>query len=198
MLLDHNTVALCYWTDALSTSKTTNGPIEALLALYKTTDSWVGVPKRTDSYTVNKQYAKYTINYSGHRARLIEAGEITKITENYSFSETNITWGTYYFDSNTADQTITTQGGSKYAWLFDNTYSCTSYGCNYNDNNKYNLYNSKLSSEYSYGYWTATAVPDYNNIVYLVYTFGRLDNFYLYRAGTGIRPVVTVPKSSIK
>lgn len=80
MLLDHNTVVLCYWTDALSTSKTTNGPIEALLALYKTTDSWIGVPERTDSYTVNQQYAKYTINYSGHRARLIESGEIAKIT----------------------------------------------------------------------------------------------------------------------
>ena len=66
-------------------------------------------------------------------ARLITANEVAKITEKTGFdaSKENQSW--FCLDTNQPDTTsycAKAQGKSEYAWLFDYTYDCTSYGCN--------------------------------------------------------------------
>ena len=70
--------------------------------------------------------------------RIISAEEVAQITGNTSWTNTG-SW--YYLDSNNQTQTAKSQGASKYAWLFDYTDGCTSYGCNVADSS-------------NYGYWT--------------------------------------------
>ncbi len=85
MLLDHNITKFDDDNIIKWTTKDTNelGPEEALRVLKETTDSWIAIPERNDSYTPtlgdNISSSKYTINYTGYRSRLIEAEEVAKI-----------------------------------------------------------------------------------------------------------------------
>ena len=85
LLLDHNTNPIgddtyVVWSSA---NNSYEGPKEVIEKLKETTDSWIGVPNRTDSYSVNwthdNQNYGYTVDYNGYKARLIEAEEAAKI-----------------------------------------------------------------------------------------------------------------------
>ena len=90
---------------------------------------------------------------------------------------TDTTWHT---------QIATSQGTSKYAWLYDYTNTCTSYGCNVED----------LSN---YGYWTSTPVAGDTSYAWFVGRIGNLDgNDVGYTSFSGVRPVITVSKNIIK
>ncbi len=65
---------------------------------------------------------------SSLNARLITANEVAKITGNTTFDASKEGQSWFYLDSNNQTQTAKTQGASKYAWLFDYTSGCTSYG----------------------------------------------------------------------
>lgn len=73
--------------------------------------------------------------------RLISAPEIMEITGNPTFNLSTNDW--YCLGSNTKDSEsepkCSASTNSKYAWLFDNTNGCTTYGCNKSDssNNGY-------------------------------------------------------------
>ena len=182
LILDHNTTAKLAWS---STIKNESGPTIVLSQLASDTGSWAGVPTRTDSYSVSNGIATYTINYGTYKARLITAAEIAKITGNSSFVEaTTIITKWFYFDSNNQAQTATTTGASKYAWLFDYTSGCTSYGCNIADSS-----NS--------GYWTSTAVSGTTYNAWNGDKKGCLDsNDFADNSGeNGVRPVITISKS---
>ncbi len=119
-------------------------------------------------------------------ARLITANEIAKIT-GYTSWGTNITGYPWFcFDTNQQDDTndcAKAQGKSKYAWLFDYTKECTSYGCNVSDSS-------------TWGYWTSTQYV--NSIhVWFVARNGRLDVNSASSTGHGVRPVITISKSNI-
>ena len=121
-------------------------------------------------------------------ARLITANEVAKITKHPTFDATQTGQSWFCFDTNKLDNTnycAKAQGTSDYAWLFDYTNDCTSYGCNTPDSS-------------TRGYWTSTIKID-----------GSTDAWRIHRAGfmwcdsvgnikeSGVRPVITISKSNI-
>ena len=120
-------------------------------------------------------------------ARLITANEIAKITGNTGWDASKGEQPWFCFDTNKSDTTnwcSKAQGTSKYAWLFDYTNECTSYGCNTSD----------LST---YGYWTSTSYKDNSISAWRVVRSGNLSNDNVTNNGFGIRPVITISKSNI-
>ena len=183
LILDHNTTAVVPWN---STGSNVNGPTNVMSKLASDTSSWAGVPTRTDSYSVSNGTATYTIDYSTYKARLIMASEIAAITGKSSFVEATtpyISW--FYLDSNNQTQVATTTGASNYAWLFDYTIGCTSYGCNIADSS-----NS--------GYWSSTAIFGNANYAWGVRRGGKLDYYHVVNTDiNGVRPVITIQKNSL-
>ncbi len=116
--------------------------------------------------------------------RLIEANEIAKITEHPTFDASKTGQTRFYLDSNNQTQTASSTNKSTYAWLFDYTNGCTSYGCDKADSS-------------TYGYWTSTRKIDSSTYAWLVDKSGRLFFNSVTRADYGIRPVITISKSNI-
>ena len=156
LLLDHNTTAKVAWA---SSGTNANGPVEVKTQLESDTSSW------------NK-----SIN-----ARLIEASEIATITGYPNWNNNG-----YYFHDNTQTEYKGAAGTNKYAWLFDNTYYCTGWGCNVAHSN-------------TKGYWTNTAYSGHSRNAWDVNCYGVLsgsspvENAVNY----GVRPVITISKSDI-
>ena len=120
-------------------------------------------------------------------ARLITANEVAKITGHPTFDASNTGQSWFCLDTNKPDTTnwcSKAQGTSEYAWLFDYTYDCTSYGCNKADSS-------------TQGYWTSTPKKDVSTIAWLVDIYGALRFDYVGFTDRGIRPVITISKSNI-
>ena len=156
VILDHNTKANETWNSTGNNSEMK----EVKIALENDTKDW----KNT--------------------ARLITANEVAKITGNTDFdaSKTGQDW--FYLDSNNQTQTANASNKSKYAWLFDYTYECTSYGCNTSDSS-------------NYGYWTSTSYKDNSTSAWRVDRNGNLRTNDVTFTGLGVRPVITISKSNI-
>ena len=158
LILDHNTTNKVAWA---SSGINTNGPVEVKTQLDSDTASW------------NK-----SIN-----PRLIEASEVAKITNNTAWTAGG---SFYYFHTNSTTQYQGAAGTNKYAWLFDNTYDCTTYGCN-------------VANSSTYGYWTNTANSINSYYAWNVYYNGYLLNYNVARTGDlGVRPVITILKSKLR
>ena len=120
------------------------------------------------------------------KSRLITAEEVAQITGNASFNGTTSTsdsW--FYLDSNNQTQTAKSKGASKYAWLFDYTNECTSYGCNIADSS-------------TYGYWTSNVVAGGSSYAWSVFRSDRLNSGSVDCTDRGVRPVITVSKDIIQ
>ena len=158
VILDHNTTAMVEYNSAGDNSEMK----EAKIALETDTKNW-----------------KSDLN-----PRLIEANEIAKITGHPTFdaSKTGQSW--FYFDSNNQTQKANPSNKSKYAWLFDYTDECTSFGCNKADSS-------------TWGYWTSTPNKDDSISAWHVDWDGTLDRENVAYAFYGIRPVITISKSNI-
>lgn len=154
--------------------------------------------------------------YAGTVPRLITADEIAKITgadraDTIKWSSTKLygkddieTQSAYFYFDGAKSVSKTTysntdgwqkripaaKGESEYAWLFDNTTGCESYGCNFND---------PVNTTNNYGYWTSTPVnyAGSSSRVWLVDDYGYLFNSSAANAGRGVRPVITVSKSIV-
>ena len=194
LILDHNTTATVAWNSSRSNA---SGPLTALTQLKTDTDGWKGTITPTN-YTLDQtgqpSNAKYTIDYSSYKARLITAQEIAQITGNTPWNEkvaVNSNW--YYFDSKTTTASTTcTDGnttGCKYGWLYDRTStSCTNRGC----------LNNADSSMTGYGYWTSTPCASYSRSAWNVDYDGSLGLFSVGGGSRyGVRPVITVSKSNL-
>ena len=156
LLLDHDTTPAVL---LLSPDTRANGLIEVKKQLKSDTSTW------------NK-----SIN-----PRLIEASEIATIT---GYPNWNNKW--YYFHTNSTTEYKGAAGTNKYAWLFDNTGSCTTYGCN-------------VADPSTYAYWTNTANSGDSNYAWFVFNDGSLYNFSLDDAvDLGVRPVITVSRSILR
>ena len=158
MILDHNTTATVAWNSTGSNSEMK----EVATALSNDITNWD----------------------SSLNARLIEANEIAKITGNTTFDASKAGQSWFYLDSNKQTKTATTQGASKYAWLFDYTRECTSSGCN-------------IADSRTYGYWTNTTYNGSSSRAWYVYSYGSLSNNVVSDTNRGVRPVITVLKSKI-
>lgn len=97
----------------------------------------------------------------------------------------------FYFDTkgSTPSTTCTTNNLTEcnYGWLYDRTsLTCELTGCNNNSNIEI------------YGYWTSSPYLSHDKSVWGVSNEGRIDfNYVTNRVVYGIRPVITVLKSSI-
>ena len=117
------------------------------------------------------------------KPRLITAEEVAQITGNTNWTNTS-DW--FCFDTNQPDDANVCYNPtkiSKYAWLFDYTYSCTSYGCNIDDSS-------------TWGYWTSVSKNSSN-----AWNVSRNSNLYDYEISNtsfGVRPVISVSKEQIK
>ena len=192
LILDHNTTATVAWNSGESNA---SGPKEVLTQLNDDTKTWVGT-ETPSNYTMDQSTqaskAKYTIDYSGYKARLITANEIAQITGNTTWDEKVAANSIYYYlDTNTSSQSATCQNGNttgcQYGWLYDRTNkSCTNWGCLNN------------SDQITYGYWTASSRASSSSDAWYVRYDGALyssfvdnDDFY------GVRPVITISKSNL-
>ena len=190
LILDHNTTAEVSWN---SSGSNASGPNEVLTQLKSDTSSWQGTITPIN-YTMDQtgqvSKAKYTIDYSGYKARLITTNEIATITGNTSWNVTSSNW--YHFDSKTTTASDTcTEGntsGCKYGWLYDRTNtSCIDRGC---------LNNSEQEID---GYWTASSRANYSGNAWLVDSDDSIASADVDDAnGLGVRPVIEVLKSKLK
>ena len=168
MILDHNTTATLVWnTDDVNVSYESSN-IKLEVDKLVSESGWVDTP------------------------RLITAEEVAQITGYPSWTNTG-DW--FCLDTNQSDNTTwcaKSQGTSKYAWLFDYTNGCTSYGCNTEDNKSYSGY-------YIWGYWTSTAwgTAGSGNHLWHVFRCGGLHVRNASMTDNGIRPVITIPKSRL-
>ena len=191
LLLDHNTTATIAWN---SSGTNSNGPDQEFLnKLNEDTKDWQGTEtplNYTMDQTGQESGAKYTIDYSSYKARLITANEIATITGNTSWDEETASGG-YYFDTNTTTASTTCKSGNttgcKYGWLYDRTHmECTTSGC---------LNNSDVKI---YGYWSASSIAG-TRLAWFVGWGGNVSGINVgYSGGYGVRPVITISKSLIK
>ena len=126
-------------------------------------------------------------------ARLIEASEIVKMTGFSNWTDNAEDFSGYYLHNNSTSTVYKGSAGTnKYSWLFDNTDSCTTYGCN--------VANSTLQAA---GYWTNTK-PSPGDAVsctaWYIDNSGKITLHYGTDWGdyVGIRPVIEVSKSKLK
>ena len=195
LILDHNTTALVAWN---SSGSNKSGPSEVLTQLNDDTKTWVGT-ETPSNYTMDQSTqaskAKYTIDYSSYKARLITAGEVAQITGNTTWDEKTAT-NSFYFDSKTTTASTTCKSGNttgcKYGWLYDRTSkSCTKYGClNNSDQETYGYLTASSNAAYSGGAWYVDNYADVDNFIVNDDNIG--DSYYI-----GVRPVITVLKSNL-
>ena len=196
-----NTVGISYpqgktsfteYGSGINRCKNEKGPLTVLNQLHLDTDLW-NLPLRTDSYTPwDNDFSAYTIDYSGYKARLISAEEISFITrkntvenpDSWNLSSSSLYLGTQELGPGrplNSEQLIEQQ---RYSWLFNYTNSgCTSYGC---------LIADPISPS-TYGYWTSSPTFEYG--AFGVTYQGKLGTNGVDYTSRGIRPVITVPKS---
>ena len=158
MILDHNTTAMIAWNNDNKNVSYEESNLKMEVDKLVSVSNWKNIP------------------------RLITDKEIASITENEKYI--NQVYG-FYLDSNSETQTASGKGTSRYAWLFDYTNSCTSYGCNVSE------------SIATYGYWTSTPFVRSNNTVMRIDYHGTLSDSEVKYNTLGIRPVITIPKSKL-
>ena len=197
LILDHNTTAKVAWNNTYTNDGgikiNAKGPKEVLDQLKTDTSSWKGTitpSNYTMDQTGQTSNAKYTIDYSSYKARLITANEIAQITGNTTWDEKAAS-KIYYFDSKTTSASTTCKSGNttgcQYGWLYDRTKTdCTTYGC---------LNNSDQST---LGYWTASSRAGSSDSAWSVsFGAGVDDGDVDYSNFDGVRPVITVSKGKL-
>ena len=160
LLLDHNTTATVSWTSSMGKSITTL----ATEILKADTSTWNSNIKNS--------------------ARLISADEIVNIINMQNWNKDDINSKLYLHNGNLTLYQGTV-GTNAYAWLFNNTKNCTTYGCD-------------VSQEDNSGYWTSTIgyIEDLS-YPWRITSSGGL--FYPSRTSEsdshGVRPVIEIDKT---
>ena len=143
--------------------------------------AWNSIGSNSEMKEIKESFEEDTKNWKVN-ARLITADEIAKITGNTNWTSTS-DW--FCLDTNQLDNTnycSKTQETSKYAWLFDYTNGCKSYGCNVADSS-------------TWGYWTSTSYS--SGGAWSVGSYGHFRHNSTDSADRGIRPVITISKDII-
>ena len=174
LILDHNTTDYVAWANSGETTPTVvNAKLQADIT------NWNAAVKNTarliSASEVNKIAPLTPFSYDGYDD--MGYGVIIDVP-NWNISDYN-TW--YIFHTGNQDEYQGAAGTNKYAWLFDNTDECTTYGCNVADSG-------------TYGYWTSSHAS--NGLAWFVSYGGHLGNYDVAHNGTlGVRPVITISKS---
>ena len=191
------------------------GPITVLKALETATASWDDSLKLNYTYDTSLGGTNTGYNYgtlsctngacniagnqitSNLKARMITAEEISALTvaagaqnTTYAYNWT-ITNGRYYYFSNSTKVLGTTTavasgetGSTTLSWLIENTHVYPDSGAT-----------SNAYGDINNGYWTLSPDSPDQQKVWSVQYFGWFLNAAITSSGTGIRPVITIPKS---
>jgi len=158
-----------------------------LLLDHNTTESvsWNVTSGATTPDTVTSQLQNDINNWNNNvksSARLISANEINQIApKTSSWVQTNSS-SYYYFHTGTNYDYYGQLGTNKYAWLFDNTYDCTRYGCN--------------TTDYTNGYWTSSYTS--GNYAWGINSRGGIRAYTITDTSLGVRPVIEISKEILK
>lgn len=195
MMLDHGVTVGINWTTEQTNE---NGPSsEFLNALKDSTSSWNGVETRNDKYFLDNGQSKYTIDYTGFKARIISAEEIKEINDADYFELQN---------SRETNRSLRVEG-----WMLDRISSlCSEVGCENSPIDGSNCVYLDESHNYMYNctsaYWTSTAYNDCKDeqycpkigVYYISGSSGTMCYEEISSVRTTIRPVITIKKSIIK
>ena len=172
MILDHNTAEYIEKWDPNTTGTTwQNSAVE-----YENSAPYVSVQSLGWNNSLN--------------VSILSTDELNKITGKTGYDarvgstseQAHLVWE-YYLDSlSSSMSSVASQGASAYAWLFDYTNGCTSYGCNVESTNTRNL-----------GYWLQTS-PIYPGMAYTIFRKGNIHEDSVIANYIGVRPVIEVPK----
>lgn len=186
LLLDHNITNEEWNLENINQSK----PNGLLNVLDETTSNWSDRLLRHDSYSVMWDYDghsySFSIDYSGKKARLISAEEVAALTGISSWSSSD---SLYYFgsgkDTGYLNQNSTEQlRQESFSWLFDNMNDCDQFGCESGQDN-------------AFSYWTSTPRTNTSNEVWCICNEGCLDTNESNTSWIGLRPVISVSKSTV-
>ena len=180
VILDHNTTYQVAWN---ASEEVPTEMKEVKAALESDVSNWHDDIKKT--------------------ARLIEANEIAQITGNTEFDATNPDKDIMYwledsaYNEETGGPTSFPQPGeAKYKWLFDYTYGCRQYGCEFDLTD--DAYESRAIIRVTVGYWTSTPSMSSPGNAWNVESAGIVNNDYADNFTYGVRPVITISKSVLK
>ena len=182
MILDHNTTVRVKWNDSNSNVAYESSNVKPVVDDLVTTSGWEVTP------------------------RLITAQEITAIVGGVPTWNTNDYTTNYYFEgTGSMKQTLPTyseSNRSKYDWLYNNLHKCKTdspdYGCTIEDNDEtYTGYGTAGVGDNA-SYWTSTTIGTAGSGTYMWATFSKsmISATNSKYAGSGIRPVISIPKST--
>ena len=152
---------------------------------YNTTRPYVAY----ENASIKNQVETDTTGWVGS-PRIITANEVAAITENTGWNSATKTASEWFcLDTKVTDNTNfchKSQGTSAYKWLFDYTDGCSISGCDTEDSS-------------TLGYWTSSSVYDYSGYAWYVHRNGSLTYYDVdYANNFGVRPVITIPKTSLQ
>ena len=179
MIMDRNTTAKVAWN---SSGKNADGMNEVAIRLNEDTTGWVGSPRLI------------TANELAHIVGA-DSNDTIKWAQSKTYGTDDTTNKASWFYLDGSGTTYSSSDGwqkqvansttpSNYAWLYNYTIGCESYGCTIADSS-------------TYGYWTSDAVIGYSDYAWGVNTGGRLYHYIGVKLDTycGVRPVITIDKS---
>ncbi len=195
-----------------SSNNNSSGPVTALAKLKTDTDSWLGTitPSNYTYYykTSGMNESSYVIPYDtdGYKARFITSREVAGIvgkTDFDPYSSNSDQW--FYLDGGTSEATgatwqtqiATSSEKSAYAWLFNYMNGCGTYGC-YDSGSKYGYW---TSDNIAYGGTENAWTVDYIGAMRVQWNYPRIpyaSTSISNDSNYGIRPVVTILKSSLQ
>ena len=186
MILDHNTTNAAAWN---SSGSNEGGMNEVKTALDNDTKNW-NVSSRliTPDEVAHIVGADNDDTLKWKSSKILGTDDInTKVANFYLNGSGN----SYSTTDGWRKRVSTEKDTNEYAWLFDYTYNCESYGCHIEsiDDNR--------------GYWTSIAVNGHGGAAWFVYNNGSLDFANVVwgsensQYNIGVRPVITLKKSDI-
>ncbi len=213
LILDHNTTIKTEWANGTdyttnptglgitytekkvyNEAKNNKGPQTLLKNLKEDTKYWQTSITSDYNYSVNDEYASYSIDYgnNNYKARLITLEEVLTIANKTNNDDTFI-----YLDIQpTQGPNTTTRDTNKYSWLIMNTWNCETWsGCK-----------EQTYAFNTYGFWTATSSPNVSTGAQTTESWAAYEiNFQGSRTilnvtnntSSGIRPVISVAKDSL-
>jgi len=188
MLLDHNITNEEWADEGVFTNQSM--PNELLSVLDEIVINWSDKLIRRDSYSHKWNYdsTDYSlfIDYTGKKARLLSVEEISDIMQDSSWTDDI---DVYYFGSGSSNGYLAQNDDEQmkqrsFSWLFDNMHECTFYGC-------------ESAQSDVYAYWTITPKSNTADKIWCVSRDGSLDSTESSTSWVGIRPVISVSKSTI-
>ena len=205
LILDHNTSANVSWNKNGKNSSMG----EVATRLKEDTAGWVGNPRLITANEIAHIVGadrEDTLKWDQNKELGTIYTDLDKVQEFFLDGGRNSNKSSYSTTNGWGEKVATKSNKSDYAWLYDNTYDCISYGCNVKDDYYYNWGEGLYDMAQIYGYWTSTPVAGTDNKAYYVSYTGKLQINLVYDKVPvidtdenvyGVRPVIELKKDLV-